>query len=194
MSLFDSIKGAASEMVTQIGEHHVKVRLVSGKKCFYLMPLENSVVIRQNEAGFIYFDDIEGQYKITGYQWDGPEYELVTKTTGRTTTDGITRSKGKEKRTGRLSGAVIGTAIMPGAGTLIGAMAGTGKKSKGKEKIQSVEQHTGRTTSYEKETDSIAYMTLKDPETQYSFSFGFKCNSKIHGEILNLLQSSFLEE
>ena len=193
MSLFDSVKGFASEMVTQSKENHVKVTLVSGKKCFYLGPLENSVVIRQNENGFIYFDDIDGTYKIAGYEWGGPEYKSVTKTTGRTTTDGTSHSKGREKRTGRLTGAAVGSLFGPG-GAVIGAMVGTGnKKTKGTEKSHSVAQHTGQTTSYEQETDSVAYMTLTDPATQYSFSFGFKCNSKIHGDILNMLHASSLE-
>lgn len=194
MSLFDSVKGFASDMVTQSKENHVKVTLISGKKCFYLGPLENSVVIRQNDAGFIYFDDIDGTYKIAGYEWGGPEYKSVTKTTGKTTTDGETHSKGREKRTGRVTGAVLGTMIAPGAGTVIGAMVGTGnKKSKGKEVSHSVAKQTSQTTSYEQETDSVAYMTLTDPATQYTFSFSFKCNSKIHGEILNMLHASSLE-
>ena len=192
MSLFDSVKGFASDMVTQSKENHVKVTLISGKKCFYLGPLENSVVIRQNDAGFIYFDDIDGTYKIAGYEWGGPEYQEVTKTTGTTSTSGTTHSKGREKRTGRLTGAAVGSLFGPG-GAVIGAMVGTGnKKIKGKEKNRSLSTLSSRTTSYEQETDSVAYMTLTDPATQYTFSFGFKCNSKIHGEILNMLHESSL--
>lgn len=151
MSLFDSLKGFASEVVTQSKENHIKVTLVSGKKCFYLGPLENSVVIRQNEQGFIYFDDIEGTYKIAGYEWGGPEYKSVTKTTGKTTKDGTTHSEGREKRTGRLTGAAVGSVFGPG-GAVIGAMVGTGNKKKnGTEKAHSVEKHSEQTMSYDEE-------------------------------------------
>lgn len=194
MGILDGMK----EMAVQRRENHIKVRVISGKQCFYLGKLENSVIIRQNERGYIYFDDIDGEYKIAGYEWGGPTYKSVTDVNDHTTTDGWSKStsKGKEKRTGRLPGAAIGTLIMPGAGTLVGAMVGTGKKSqvRGFEKNHSTQDHTGKTVSYDEEVTSPAYMTLKDPKTQYSFTFSFECNSKTHGEILNLLHQSALEE
>ncbi len=199
MSIFDDIKGVTSEIIDQSKENHIKVTLVSGKKCFGLGAFENSVVIRQNDAGFIYFDEIEGEYKIASYEWGGPEYKSISKTTGSTVMNGKTHSKGKEKRTGRLAGAVIGGSLsfatggLAAPGLVAGALLGTGKKSKGKEKTRAVETHTGQTTSYDQETDSVAYMTLKDPINQYTFTFSFKCNSRIHGEILNMLNTSALQ-
>ena len=195
MSFLDIIKDTASDFSTRASENKVEVKVISGKNNFDLGILENKVVIRQNQDGYIYFDDINGFFKITGYQWDGPAYQTVSKTTGKTSTQNVTKSKGKEKRTGRLTGAVVGTIIAPGAGTLIGAMVGTGnKKTKGVSKSHGTQQMTSTTTDKQEEIPSPAYMTVKEPSTGKTFTFGFDCTSKINGEILNLLHSSLLEE
>ena len=132
MSFLDLIKDTASDITTRAAENKVEVKVTSGKKNLDLGLLESRVVIRQNQDGYIYFDDINGLFKITAYQWEGPVFQTVTRTTGTTSVQSRAQSRGREKRTGRLTGAVVGTVIAPGAGTLIGAMVGTGnKKSKG---------------------------------------------------------------
>lgn len=194
MSLWDSVKNAAADMSTQASEFHIKLKVTSGKQCFFLGRFENSIILRLNSEGFIYFDEIEGNYKVSGFQWDGPNYQTITKTDGVTKTKGVTDSFGREKRTGRVTGAVIGTAILPGAGTLIGAMVGTGnKKVSGKAKSKSSEKTSSTAKSFDEEVVSPAYMTLKDPTAGTVISFGFDCNSQIYGELLNVLNRAGYE-
>lgn len=195
MSFLDIVKGTASDFATRAAENKVEIKVTSGKKNFDLGFLESRVVIRQNQDGFIYFDDINGLFKITGYQWDGPIFQTITRTTGTTSVQSRTRSKGREKRTGRLTGAVVGTIIAPGAGTLIGAMVGTGnKKSKGKSKTVGKERVISTAATEQQEVPAPAYMTVKEPATGNIFTFGFECDSITHGEIMNLLNRSFLQE
>lgn len=195
MSFLDIIKDTASDFTTRAAENKVEVKVTSGKKNFGLNFLESRVVIRQNQDGFIYFDDINGLFKITGYQWEGPVFQTVTRTTGTTSVQSRTQTKGREKRTGRLTGAVVGTVIAPGAGTLIGAMVGTGnKKSKGVSQTAGRERTVSTTTSEQEEVPAPAYMTVKEPATGNTFTFGFDCDSVTNGEILNLLNGSFLQE
>lgn len=193
MDILNSISNIATNALDRAAENRVKVKVVSGKKALNLWPLESSIVIRQNAEGVIYFDDVDGSFQITAYDWGGPVYETVSKTTETATIDTDTRSKGKEKRTGRVAGAIVGGALgvatggIAAPGVVAGALLGTGKKTKGKEKGRSVEKRMGQTVSYEREKDTVAYLTLLDTETGTPITFGFRCNTKIHGEILNML-------
>ena len=80
---------------------------------------------------------------------------------------------------------------MPGVGTAIGAMVGTGNK-KGKAKTIGAEQRTGTTTTREVETSTVAYMTLKNVQTKETFTFSFLCNSKINVEVMNIVRKAGL--
>ncbi len=193
MDILNSISSLASGALERAAENRVKVKVVSGKKSLNLWPLESNIVIRQNAEGVIYFDDVDGSFQITSYDWGGPVYETVSKTTETATVDSASRSKAKEKRTGRLAGAIVGGSLgavtggLAAPGLVAGALLGTGKKSKEKEKGRSVEKRTGQTVSYDQEKDSVAYLTLLDTDTGIPITFGFMCNAKIHGEILNML-------
>lgn len=193
MDILNSLSSIASSAIDRAAENRVKVKVISNKKALNLWLLESNIVIRQNVEGIIYFDDVDGSFQITVYDWGGPVYETVSDTTETATVDNDSRNKGKEKRTGRLAGAVIGgtlsvaTGGLAAPGLVAGALLGTGKKSKGKEKGRSVEKRTGQTVSRQKEKNSVAYLTLLDTETGTSITFGFECNTKIHGEILNML-------
>ena len=84
MSLFDSFKSAAEARKIRSNELQVQLSVTSGKQNFFLKPKDHFVVLRVNDDGFIYFDDIEGHYKITEFQWEGPRYQTVTTTSGVT--------------------------------------------------------------------------------------------------------------
>ena len=153
--------------------------------------------------GFIYFDDIEGHYKITEFQWEGPRYQTVTTTSGvtkyneKSRNSSVTQSHGRDKRTGRLIGAAVGTAILPGAGTLVGALVGTGNKktsevsqSRGGGRTKGSEQISSTTQEFEQEVAGMAYMHLSDPASNFGFTFGFYCNSVIYGDLLNVFARS----
>lgn len=187
MGLLDKIKSSASEMMTQAKEPHVQVKVTSGKKCFYMDFLDTHVVIRQRADGAIYFDDIEGFYKVVDFQWGGPEYVSTSRTTETTTAKGKIDTYGTTKRTGRVTGAVVGSLIAPGAGTLIGAMVGTGKKHEVHTGGRGISQTTGWTFESKGEAATSAFMTLTDISSRYTFTFGFECNSKIYGDVMNMI-------
>lgn len=193
MSLLDSAKSMASELSMKAKEFHVKLEIVSGKQYLNLGRLDRSVVLRQNNDGYIYFDTIEGFYKIVDYKWDGPVYETVSETTSTVKKGGKDKTGGKEKRTGRLTGAIVGSIIAPGPGTLIGAMVGTGnKKTNSETKHHGVDKGKSVTREFSSEIPATAYLTLKDPKENVLFSFAFKCDSQVNGEMMNLLHTSKL--
>lgn len=75
--------------------------------------------------GIVYFQpDKQTLYEVVEIAWDGPHYQL------REVTDSSHKSKTREGRKGRLTGAFVGTLLAPGIGTVMGAAMGTGKKSK----------------------------------------------------------------
>lgn len=79
------------------------------------------------ENGLVYFQpDRDVLYDVVEVRWDGPLYQL------RTMTDAVSQSKTKSGRRGRLLGAVVGSVLAPGVGTIVGAAVGTGGKSKTK--------------------------------------------------------------
>lgn len=203
MSLFDSFKSAAEVRKIRSNELQVQLSVTSGKQNFFLKPKDHFVVLRVNDDGFIYFDDIEGHYKITEFQWEGPRYQTVTTTSGvtkyneKSRSSSVTQSHGRDKRTGRLIGAAVGTAILPGAGTLVGALVGTGNKktsevsqSRGGGRAKGSEQISSTTQEFEQEVAGMAYMHLSDPVSNFGFTFGFYCNSVIYGELLNVFSRS----
>ena len=168
MSLFDSFKSAAEVRKIRSNELQVQLSVTSGKQNFFLKPKDHFVVLRVHDDGFIYFDDIEGHYKITEFQWEGPRYQTVTTTSGvtkyneKSRSSGVTQSHGRDKRTGRLIGAAVGTAILPGAGTLVGALVGTGNKktsevsqSRGGGRAKGSEQISSTTQEFEQEVDKL---------------------------------------
>ena len=96
VSFLDLIKDTASDITTRAAENKVEVKVTSGKKNLDLGLLESRVVIRQNQDGYIYFDDINGLFKITAYQWEGPVFQTVTRTTGTTSVQSRAQSRGRE--------------------------------------------------------------------------------------------------
>lgn len=70
--------------------------------------------------GWVYFKpDEETLYEVTEVSWDGPEYAAHTVTY----TDESAESR--QGNLGTIAGAAIGTAVLPGLGTLIGAAIGS---------------------------------------------------------------------
>ena len=97
----------------------------------------------------------------------------------------IQRRPAKEKivqsEKGGLGGALIGTAIMPGVGSVIGYAASSHKDTKHKNK----ENQSTTVSSYEYEVISKANMTLMDVSSGESFTFGFECSTRINNLLLN---------
>lgn len=178
MGFADSIKAAAEKMATQAKELHTSIKVTSGKNYLNLGTFSSdTIVIRQNAEGNIYFDKVNGFFEITDYQWEGPRYKTVS------TSNTVETSKGKDKtkRKGGLGGAVIGTMLMPGVGTAIGYAATSHKDTKKKGKVES------NTTVSEEDVEiqTNAKLTLRNLDTGESFTIGFLCDSKIDSELSN---------
>ena len=136
--------------------------------------------------GYVYFEHRpDVLYNPISYNWDGPMYrERTSSYSTSTTTD-----RGKTKRKGGLGGAIIGTAIMPGAGTLVGY----GMTSKNVSKGKSVTGNRGSmSTSYE-EVDCSANMQLRNREGNV-VSIEFLCNNRINAFLLGIKWDSISEE
>lgn len=166
----------------------LRLRVISGKESFGLPSHKTPFLLRQWKDGYVTIADMPEKYTLMDYEWNGPEYRTVEKTTTTSHTKG--KSKEKTKRRGHLTGAVIGTAIAPGAGTIVGAAVGTGKKTKGKNNSNTT--GTTTTTSDNIEVDSYASMKMRNIETNQINTIGFYCSSNIDMQLksFNISKSS----
>lgn len=166
----------------------LRLRVISGKESFDLPSHKTPFLLRQWKDGYVTIADMPEKYTLMDYEWNGPEYRTVEKTTTTSRTKG--KSKEKTKRRGHLAGAVVGTAIAPGVGTIVGAAVGTGKKTKGKN--NSTTTGTATTTSDNIEVDSYASMKMRNIETNQINTIGFRCSSNIDMQLksFNISKSS----
>lgn len=166
----------------------LRLRVISGKESFGLPSRKTPFLLRQWKDGYATIADMPEKYALMDYEWNGPEYRTVEKTTTTSHTKG--KSKEKTKRRGHLTGAVIGTAIAPGVGTIVGAAVGTGKKTKGKNNSNTT--GTTTTTSDNIEVDSYASMKMRNIETNQINTIGFYCSSNIDMQLksFNISKSS----
>ena len=166
----------------------LNLRVISGKEDFELGSKHTRFDLKQWKDGSVTVSDAPTKYALFDYEWNGPEYRTVEKTTTTSHTKG--KSKEKTKRRGHLAGAVVGTAIAPGVGTIVGAAVGTGKKTKGKN--NSTTTGTATTTSDNIEVDSYASMKMRNIETNQINTIGFRCSSNIDMQLksFNISKSS----
>nr|DAV99600.1 MAG TPA: Short C-terminal domain [Caudoviricetes sp.] len=172
----------------------LNLRVISGKEDFELGSKHTRFDLKQWKDGSVTVSDAPTKYELFDYEWNGPEYRTVEKTTTTSHTKG--KSKEKTKRKGRLAGAVIGTAATavtlgnPVVGAAVGAAVGTGKKTKGKN--NSTTTGTATTTSDNIEVDSYASMKMRNIETNQINTIGFRCSSNIDMQLksFNISKSS----
>lgn len=176
----------------------LRLRVISGKESFDLPSRKTPFLLRQWKDGYVTIADMPEKYTLMDYEWNGPEYRTVEKTTTTSHTKG--KTKEKTKRKGRLAGAVIGTAATavtlgnPVVGAAVGAAVGTGKKTKGKN--NSITTGTATTTSDNIEVDSYASMKMRNVETNQVNTIGFYCSSNIDMQLksFNISKSSDASE
>lgn len=130
----------------------------------------------QRSDGTIFFNNNSGDsFSLIGYSWNGPVYNSVQSS--------ISNTNGKEVTKGRMgkmtAGAIIGSAIMPGFGTAVGAaIGGSGKKKKN---INS----TTRTNSFQRQMECMtpATLTFINNKNGQRFGITISCNSLIDSKI-----------
>ena len=87
-------------------------------------------VMRQRpEDSLVYFNGDENVlFEFIGYEWNGPTYATATKsqTTGKNSSETVKKGKSGKMATG----ALVGTLLFPGVGTIVGAAIGAGGKGK----------------------------------------------------------------
>lgn len=121
--------------------------------------------------------DNEGmKFSIESVQWNGEN--IVSRTISTTET----LSSGKNKKTGRLLGAAIGSVIAPGVGTIIGAMHGTGN-----EKVN--QNSASSTITYEKEREEASDILIeaKDINSGSVTLLEYKCYANDAKLILGII-------
>lgn len=162
----------------------LKLSVNSGKEQINCNGWGNNVIMWQRTDGSIYFDtNFRDNFYLIGYEWSGPEYEIVTNT--------VTKQKGKKTKKGKsgrmTAGALVGTALMPGVGTVVGAAIGAG--GKGKEKTKGTE--TSDTTQKQVEIPSKAMIYLRDNASGKEIRLIITCDSSVDME---LKRFKFIEE
>lgn len=172
----------------------VILTITSGKQYLNMGIFSSTITMSKDEANHIIFGKLNSKYEILEYNWDGAKYESVTNASKTSTTN--VEGKGKEKRTGRVAGAVIGTVLLPGVGTVIGASVGTGKKTKGKSTSSNIGNET--VTHKDVEVKSPASLKLRNIDTNDIIVIGFECDSKLDVELQNFnlpaSQAEFIQD
>lgn len=147
---------------------------ISGYKELGLSSLALS--IHQRVDGSVYFNsDTSKLYTISSYEWNGPEYNVITNTTANETGKNTTKKQGKALKIG--AGALLGNLVAPGVGTLVGAAMGAG--SKGKEKTKGHKTTNSQQIEKKVENSTVAFLTLISIDTKKVYKISFKCNTKL---------------
>ena len=157
----------------------ITLRVVSGSESFCLNEKRAVFTVKQWKDGYVTVSNDPTKFEMFDYEWNGPEYKNISKTTNTSTTKG--KSKEKTKRKGRLTGAAIGTVLAPGVGTAIGAAVGTGKETKGKNTSTTTGNST--TVNSDMEIDSFASVKFRNIETNQVNTIGFYCTSRTDIEL-----------
>ena len=147
---------------------------ISGYKELGLSSLGLS--IHQRIDGTVYFNsDTSNIYTISAYEWNGPEYNTVTNASTSEVGKSTTKKQGKALKIG--AGALLGSLVAPGVGTLVGAAMGAG--SKGKEKTKGHKTANLQQTEKNVEKSTIAFFSLVNVDTKKTYKISFKCDSKL---------------
>jgi hypothetical protein len=121
---------------------------------------------RKSGNGLYYFgkafQEGAGKFKLVDFIWDGPQYNLISKTTG------------KNKTHGRAGSALVGAAVAGPVGAMVGAS--LGKKTK----------VNTTTTTKQQELDTVAFLVFESAETGTKIQKEIKCNTNIANEVRRL--------
>lgn len=130
----------------------------------------------QRNDGTVYFNNnTNDSFSLVGYDWNGPVYDTIQNSVSNTNGTEVTKGKMGKMTTG----AVIGSFIMPGIGTAVGAAIGaSGKKKK---QMQSTTQTNS--IQHQSEVPTPATLTFINNHTGERFGVVIACNSLIDSQI-----------
>ncbi|WP_148229388.1 SHOCT domain-containing protein [Carnobacterium sp. 17-4] len=146
--------------------------------------------MKQNEAGLVFFNKKDPVYfELLEYVFDGPLYNTVIESKQNRMSVTKKKNKSKKKATLRkiIGGAILGTMLFPGAGTIVGAYAGGRSKDKKKDKNNSVTEDSSQFTKTKKrvEVSSTATLKFKKVTNSEEFSIQIICDSSKNAQLTN---------
>lgn len=138
------------------------------------------LIMRQRTDDMIYLNDNQSTlYELIGFEWEGPIYGSISESSTVGSSHSTTNKNGKS---GKMTvGAIIGTAIIPGAGTIVGAAIGAGGKSKSD--THSVNQSNTIQLNQTVEQVSPAIIKLRNVETGSINSVAVVCTSSLIAQL-----------
>lgn len=168
--------------------HKVKINIATGASAIGTSSIVTLVQLNDDR---VVFNPKDPQfYYLLSTEFNGPTYKTVfdRKTSGNSITDSEsdTVKKGKSGRV--TAGALIGTAIFPGVGTVVGAYAGSKGKDKKKKKRRSETEHNSKTSETTKEVEmkSLAKIVLYRISDQRTITLTLDAYTKDYNELLSL--------
>lgn len=146
--------------------------------------------MKQNEEGLIFFNKKDPVYfELLDYVFDGPIYNIIvdSKQTGKSVTSGKNKSNKKGKSGKVVGGAILGTMLLPGLGTAVGAYAGGKGKDKKKGKDRSITKDNSQSieTQRQVEIPGTATLKFKNVESLEVFSIQIVCDSSKNAQLIN---------
>jgi hypothetical protein len=157
----------------QSTQTHTTLQISTG---FQQIHTSSVATMYQRPDGTVYFNrNASIRYILLDYMWSGPRFNTITNTVSNTNT--TSKTKGKSGK--MAAGAVVGTLLLPGVGTAVGAAVGAG----GKKKKNSQSITTNNTVQQSRELNTPATLRLKNIESNEYISIVISCNTVIDSQI-----------
>ena len=150
-------------------ETKLPIKVTSGKDFVPTSTLGNAAMWVQPDGQVYFGQEPDVLYTVVDLQWQGPQYRTITQT----------NTKGQQKRKGRIIGATVGTVVLPGIGTAVGAAFGTGNKK--------TESHSVSSETLE-EVPTLATATFRRTDGS-TFTFEFMCDSRTGNTLTSVMES-----
>lgn len=139
-----------------------------------------TATLRQKPDGKFYFNTIDRVlYDLISYEWDGPILNEITTINTKGSMQQDTVKKGKMGK--MTAGALLGTALMPGVGTAVGAAIGAG--GKGKTKTRGTDSSRTTQTSTQLEKPGTAILKFKRLADGHIGTITISCNSTLDSRL-----------
>ncbi|EOH87590.1 SHOCT domain-containing protein [Enterococcus villorum] len=220
LGIFDSFKYSLGEIYEMYHKKDIDLKSVFSKKKSFLLDVKNTETvfekgihiiggqhlieaegytkIGQLTDGRVYFKgNYNYFYYLVSLDFEGARYrtETVQTSNGITNTNSIERTKKKGKSGKVVAGAIIGTMIVPGIGTAVGAYAGGKGKDKKKKKAKQVVSTKNVTsgTTREVEENSVCHLELVRLSDDKKIKISVKANSTDYHELASMeLKTDYL--